>query len=108
MGREAERAVGRYLKKRGYKILERNFKTPFGEADLVARSPDGFICFVEVKARLTDTYGEPAEAVTYAKQQRYRMIAKYWVSLEKQEVPIRYDVASVEGDRIEYFENAYI
>ncbi len=88
--------------------MERNFKTPFGEADLVVKSPDGFVCFVEVKARLTDAYGEPAEAVTYAKQQRYRMIARYWVSLEQREVPIRFDVASVEGDSIEYFENAYI
>ena len=88
--------------------MERNFKTPFGEADIVARSPQGFTCFVEVKARLTHDFGLPAEAVVPPKQQRYRMIAKYWVLLQKRETPIRFDVASVDGGRIEYFEDAYI
>ncbi len=95
------------MKKRGYRILKSNYRTPFGEADIVAASPDGFTCFVEVKARLTDSFGSGAEAVTPQKQQRYRMIAKYWVAKEGKEVPVRFDVASVGEKGIDYLENAF-
>ena len=74
----------------------------------MALSRDGYTCFVEVKTRETDVYGLPSEAVTLAKRQRYRMIAGYWCSLKREEVPVRYDVASVYRDEIEYFENAFV
>ncbi len=108
LGRQGEDLTVKYLKKHGYKILKRNFKTPFGEADVVAKSPDGYTCLVEVKARETDAFGLPTEAVTRQKQQRYRMIAKFWCELQKREVPIRFDVSSVFEGKIEYFENAFI
>ena len=108
LGRQGEVLTVKYLKRHRYKILKRNFRTPFGEADIVARSPDGYICFVEVKARETDAFGLPTEAVNYRKQERYRMMAKFWCELEKREVPIRFDVSSVFEGEIEYFENAFI
>ena len=108
LGRKGEDLTCKYLKKHGYKILKRNYKTPFGEADIVAMSPDGYTCLVEVKTRETDAFGLPAEAVTREKQRRYRMMAKYWCSVQREEVPIRYDVASVFEGEIEYFENAFI
>lgn len=108
LGRTAEANVRKYLKKHGYKILESNYTTPFGEADIVAKSRDGYICFVEVKARETDAFGLPAEAVTEWKQRRYRMMAKYYCSTKRREMPIRFDVASVREGEIEYFENAFI
>ena len=107
MGRNAESAVCKYLKRHGYRILARNYRTPFGEADIVAASKDGYTCFVEVKARETDSYGIPAEAVTRAKQQRYRRIALFWCNALREEVPVRFDVASVYEGEIEYIENAY-
>lgn len=107
LGRKGEKLTCRYLKKRGYKILERNYTTPFGEADIVAYK-DGFYCFVEVKTRTEDIYGLPAEAVNEAKRRRYRMIAKYFCAQRREEVPCRYDVASVCDKDLEYFENAYI
>ena len=85
----------------------RNYKTPFGEADIVAEK-DGFTCFVEVKARETDAFGAPAEGVTRAKQQRYLKIARYYCATIREEVPIRFDVASVYQGEIEYFENAFL
>lgn len=108
LGRKGENLTVAFLKKRGYKILRRNYKTPFGEADIVAMSPDGYTCFVEVKARETDAFGLPAEAVTKAKQQRYRKMAGFWCATLGEEVPIRFDVASVFEGEIEYFENAFI
>ena len=108
LGREGEDLTVKYLKKHRYKILKRNFKTPFGEADIVAMSPDGYTCFVEVKARETDAFGLPTEAVDRRKRERYRMMAKFWCELQKREVPIRFDVSSVFEGEIEYFEDAFI
>ena len=51
LGRKAEKLTRHYLRRRGYKIVAKNYMTPFGEADIVARAPDGTYCFVEVKAR---------------------------------------------------------
>lgn len=107
LGRKAEDRTAKYLKKRGYKIIERNFKTPFGEADIVAFK-DGYYCFVEVKAREGDAFGLPAEAVDKRKRERYRKIALYFCNMKRQEVPCRFDVASIYQDELEYFENAYI
>ena len=108
MGRQGEALACKYLKKHGYKILEKNYTTPFGEADIVAKSRDGYTCFVEVKTRETDAFGRPAEAVTREKQRRYRMIANFWCNMLRREVPVRFDVAAILDGEIEYFENAFI
>lgn len=108
LGRKGEDLTAKYLKKRGYKILERNYVTPFGEADIVAKSPDGYTCFVEVKTRETDIFGVPIEAVTRDKQRRYRQMANHWCQLCGEEVPIRFDVASIYQGELEYFENAFM
>ena len=73
LGRKGEDAACRYLKKHGYKILKRNYVTPFGEADIVARKGDTY-CFVEVKTRESDAFGLPTEAVNREKQRRYRIL----------------------------------
>ncbi|MDE7158011.1 MAG: YraN family protein [Clostridiales bacterium] len=107
LGRKGEKAAVKYLKKHGYKILETNYVTPFGEADIVAYK-DGWYCFVEVKTRASDIYGLPAEAVTNSKRQRYRQIAKYFCSVHREELPCRFDIASIYEGGLEYFEDAYI
>ena len=68
-GRKGEKQACAYLKKQGYKILERGFKTPFGEVDIVAKRED-VIVFTEVKTRLSDTFGAPCEAVDERKKFR--------------------------------------
>ena len=107
LGRNAEELTANYLKKQGYKILKRNYKTPYGEADIIAFK-DGYYCFVEVKARESDVYGLPAEAVDARKRERYRKMAAYFCMTKKTEVPIRFDVAAIFEGGLEYFENAYI
>ncbi len=107
LGRQGEELVVKHLKKQGYKILKRNYRTPFGEADIIALDGEE-IAFVEVKTRTTVEYGLPSEAVGADKQRRYRQIAKcYW--LETGEEPnVRFDVAEVYADgRIEYFKHAF-
>ena len=107
MGRSAEERTAKYLKKNGYKLIARNYKTPYGEADIIAFK-DGYYCFVEVKARASDAFGLPAEAVDARKRERYRKMAAYFCMTKKAEVPIRFDIASIYEGGFEYFENAYI
>ena len=107
LGRSAEELTAKYLKKHGYKLIARNYNTPYGEADVIAFK-DGCYCFVEVKARASDVYGLPAEAVDERKRERYRKIALYFCMTKKTEVPIRFDIASVLEGELEYFENAFI
>ena len=79
LGKKGETATIKYLKKHGALILERNYSTPFGEADIIAELDDQ-ILFVEVKTRSSDEFGLPQEAVGKQKQDRYRKIAKfYWL-----------------------------
>ncbi len=106
LGRKGENLTRRYLKRRGYKIIARNYATPFGEADIVARKGDTY-CFVEVKTRTEDAFALPSEAVNAAKRRRYHNIARYFCAARGEEVPVRFDVASVTDGRLEYFENAY-
>ena len=107
LGRQGEELTARYLKKHGYKILERNFSTPFGEADLIALKK-GTYCFVEVKTRTKEEYGLPSEAVDARKRERYRKIAWFYCNMPREEVPCRFDVASVLDGLLEYFEGAFI
>ena len=107
LGRQGEKLTRRYLKRHGYKIVARNYVTPFGEADIVAKK-QGTYCFVEVKARAGDVLALPAEAVDRAKQAKYRLIARYFCARCGEEVSIRFDVASVLNGVLEYYENAFV
>ena len=75
LGRKGEEAAVRYLKSRGYAIVKRNWFCHFGEADIIARDPEGTLCFIEVKTRQSVEAGLPEEAITRSKQSRYERIA---------------------------------
>ena len=112
-GDRGEREAARYLRRRGYKILARKFRTRLGELDLVARD-DETIVFVEVKTRSTNQAGHPTEAITPAKQRRLTQLAlaflKRYGLLERR---ARFDVVSIvwsSGSRpptIEHYPNAF-
>lgn len=79
VGAYGERVAARYLAERGLEVLERNWRGPSGEVDIVAR--DGAdIVFVEVKTRSGPAFGHPAEAVTAAKLARLRRLAAEWLA----------------------------
>lgn len=110
-GRKGEVNAYKYLKKKGYLILERNFTCFFGEADIIAKKDETLI-FVEVKSRYNDNFGRPAEAVGVAKQNKYRKIAEYYLlSKGYDDVAVRFDVIEVLGYlkkmEINHIENAF-
>ncbi|MCL4491044.1 MAG: YraN family protein [Nitrospirae bacterium] len=94
LGSKGEDIAADYLKEKGFKVLQRNYRTPIGEADIIVRDRDTLV-FVEVKARTTDTYGQPFEAVDHRKQEKLRRIALYYVTRNKLEMPVRFDVISI-------------
>lgn len=107
LGKKGEKLVEEYLVKQGCKIVKRNYKTPFGEADIIAQDGEE-LAFVEVKTRTNDKYGTPREAVGKEKQRRYYKIAQWYWLKTGAEPNARFDVAEVYDDgRIEYYKYAF-
>lgn len=67
-GRQGETDAADYALKHGYALIRRNYRTPYGEIDLILRSPEGELVFVEVKARSDTYFGYPERAVDQRKR----------------------------------------
>ena len=79
LGKLGEDVACRFLTLHKYKIMDRNFRSRFGEIDIIAKDNQGdILVFVEVKTRMNDIFGLPEESVIYSKQQKLikPMIAK--------------------------------
>lgn len=98
LGDKGEDLAAAALKNQGYKILERNYATPLGEIDLIAKHK-GCLVFIEVKTRKTLRFGRPEEAVTGAKQRRLQRLAEYYVKQKRLDnQPLRFDVVAITID----------
>ena len=106
LGRAGENAAAKFLKARGYTIVERNFRTPFCEVDIIARKGD-VLAFVEVKTRLNENFGRPCEAVTPAKQRLYLRAADYYFAFKPIDLTVRFDVIEILSGDINHIENAF-
>lgn len=116
LGRFGEDVTVRYLKNRGYVIFKRNYRSRFGEIDIIAEKDD-LLLFVEVKARPSDAYVTGAEAVDIHKQGRIKLTALDFMKKTLKEYVCRFDVSEVtvsfddEGNRdvnVNYIENAFM
>ena len=95
IGAEGERVAVRFLKKRGYKILQRNYRSRGGEIDIVCYD-HGCIVFVEVKTRFSNVYGAPELAVNETKRRQIIKTASHYIAQKKIEgVDLRFDVVSI-------------
>ena len=95
LGKLGERFAEAILKKEGYSILARNARTPRGEIDIVAQDRDT-VCFIEVKARRTDSFGTPEEAVTPHKRAKIRSAARAFLAqFSKEPLSCRFDVVAL-------------
>lgn len=100
IGQAAEKKAAEFLESQGYRILERNFRSKFGEIDLVALDGETLV-FVEVKARATRLFGLPEEAVNPMKIRHITLAGEYYASLHPELPPLqRIDVVSIEGSNI--------
>jgi putative endonuclease len=78
LGRMGETLAGAFLKNKGYIILERNWHSPYGEIDLIARRNESIV-FVEVKTRASTSYGPPEISITPRKAEHMRNAASYYI-----------------------------
>jgi putative endonuclease len=110
-GREGENLAAAYLERAGYEIIERNYRCPFGEVDIVARE-GGSLVFIEVKSRRSESFGEPELAVGRDKQRKIaRVSLDYLQRRNALSCSARFDVVTVKmlagGVRIELIKDAF-
>jgi putative endonuclease len=106
-GRWGEREVARWYERRGGVVVDRNWRCPAGELDLVVRV-GRTVVFCEVKARATDAFGGGLAAVGSTKQRRLRRLAMAWLEVhDVHGVDLRFDVAAVTGTTIDVVEAAF-
>ncbi len=111
LGKKGEALAVQFLKKKGYRVVEKNYRVRQGELDIIARDKKDLV-FVEVKSRSGCGYGTPAEAVTFHKQRQISKVALLYLSSKNlHDEPARFDVVTVLFDRdppkIELFQNAF-
>ncbi|MGI5865710.1 MAG: YraN family protein [Myxococcales bacterium] len=110
-GEAGESLAAEYFVERGYRVVERNFKSQLGEIDLVVEKGEQLV-FVEVRARSYVSFGYPEETISRAKRRKLSLAALYYVvSRRLTERVIRFDVLAViltrSGPRIEHIEDAF-
>ena len=112
-GDAAEARALAHLVARGLLLVERNYRVARGprarggEVDLILRERDGTLVFVEVRARRDARHGGAAGSIGAVKQQRLIFAARHFLSRFAAPPPCRFDVVSVEGDRIEWLRAAF-
>lgn len=95
VGKTGENIAADYLKKAGYAIVVRNYRTRMGEIDIIA-SKSGYLIFVEVKTRRNTAYGMPSEAVNYHKQNKIIQSAQCYLNMTGQaNSPCRFDILEI-------------
>ena len=107
LGRVGEEQAAKYLKKQGYRVLERNYKNAFGEIDIIAKDGE-YTVFIEVKTRSDESFGTPSEAVNYKKRMKYGRIAAAYLNLKGiADAPCRFDVIEVKEGEINHIKDAF-
>jgi putative endonuclease len=110
LGARGEDKAVRFLRKKGYRILERNYRSPAGEVDIIALDGETVV-FVEVKTRADGLFGQPCEAVHRRKQEKLRKTALYYLSARRREAPARFDIIGIQvapgGQRVEHIVDAF-
>ena len=95
-GKQSEQLAADHLKRKGYRIVETNYRCPVGEIDIIARQKETLV-FVEVKARRSIRFGSPKAAVTAAKQRKLSMAALDYLKRSNQvDARARFDVVSID------------
>jgi len=114
LGRFGEEQAARFLQNRGYRLIGTNYRTRFGEIDLIV-SDRRYVVFVEVKLRRSASFAAAREYVTAAKRRRIIAAAERWLQKNPSGLQPRFDVVEVYAPegleekrlKIEHIENAF-
>jgi putative endonuclease len=112
LGAQGEELAVKYLRKQGYKVIQRNYQCRWGEIDLVARDKDT-LSFVEIKSRSSSDFGLPQDSVDRFKQERIIQVAKAFMAEHhlNETIPARFDVVAIRltpsGPEMELIKDAF-
>lgn len=106
-GESAEEQAHKFLIDKGLKPVSRNFRCKQGELDLIMTDRQTLV-IVEVRFRKTNKYGSAVESITRAKQSRIIAATHIYLSSQKVDCPIRFDVVAISGNGgIDWIQNAF-
>ena len=105
-GGDAEARATRFLERQGLEIVARNYRTRFGEIDLIARDR-GVLVFVEVRLRSSERYGGAAESIGPRKRARIEAAARQYLARVRPEPPCRFDVITFDDDEPHWMKGAF-
>ena len=98
IGALGEEAAALALRGKGYKIIERNYRTKMGEIDIIAKDGE-YTCFIEVRLRKTNDFGTPADTIGKEKQAKLIKTASLYAMKKKiYDTPLRFDVVLINAD----------
>jgi putative endonuclease len=111
LGKKGEEVALRFLKKNGYRILEKNYVCKMGEMDIIAKEKDTLV-FIEVKTRTSNLFGPPQMAVNAFKQRQLSKVALSYLNKNQlKDVKARFDVVAIllgqKGEEIELIKDAF-
>ncbi len=111
LGKKGEEIALRFLKKNGYRMIERNYICKMGEMDIIAREKDTLV-FIEVKTRTSTEFGPPQLAVNASKQRQLSKVALNYLNERRlKDVKARFDVVAIllgqKGEEIELIKDAF-
>lgn len=108
LGNDAENKALAFLQDRGLKLLARNWKTRFGEIDLVM-AEGGIVVFVEVRKRSRQDFGGARQSVGWQKRRRLIATARAYLAQRRESRPCRFDCVFIEGreEKISWVRNAF-
>ena len=105
-GGAAEEAAARFLEREGLAIVSRNYRTRFGEIDLIAR--DGAtLVFVEVRLRSSERFGGAAQSIDSRKKARLAAAARQFLARFRHEPACRFDVVTLDGGAPKWMRGAF-
>jgi putative endonuclease len=111
-GNRGEEIAGKYLENKGYKIIERNFRTRFGEIDIIC-SYGQMLVFVEVKTKIGHDFGEPEEMVNKSKISKVKRMGEVYLQDKGISAPCRVDVVAIvlenngSVEKLEHYQAVY-
>ncbi len=100
----AEKRAAEFLKEKGFEIVSRNFRSKFGEIDIIARK-DGVLHFVEVKSSFKEKSVDPIFNITPKKLSKIIKTINYFIMKNEIDAPYCIDALTVTNEKIEFYEN---
>lgn len=106
IGNLGEESACEYLQKFGYEIVERNYRSRYGEIDIIAKK-NKFLVVIEVKKRKNTSYGRACEFVTPIKQEKIKNTFLMYLTENKIDLQPRFDVIEINNNILNHIENAF-